>query len=136
MAYTPKTQQNDANVLKFLQGFETEKRFPDFEELLKLMERISGEKAKMWGSSIIGYGKYSYKGKSTSGEWFKIGFSPRKQNISIYAISGFDKETELMSKLGKHKTGKGCLYVNNLDDIDRKILEEFLKRSWKEMKNW
>lgn len=136
MAYTLKTQQNDSSVLKFLQGFETEMRSPDFEELLELMERISGEKAKMWGSSIIGYGKYSYKGKSTSGEWFKIGFSPRKQNISIYAISGFDKETELMSKLGKHKTGKGCLYVNRIDDIDRKVLEEFLKRSWKEMKSW
>jgi hypothetical protein len=136
MAYIPKTQQNDANVLKFLQGFETEKRFPDFEELFELMEEISGEKPKMWGSSIIGFGKYSYKGKSTSGEWFKIGFSPRKQNISIYAISGFDKETELMSKLGKHKTGKGCLYVNRLDDIDRKVLKEFLKRSWKEMKSW
>ena len=136
MAYTPKTQQNDASVLKFLKGFETEKRFPDFEELLEMMEQISGEKAKMWGSSIIGYGKYSYKGTATAGEWFKIGFSPRKQNISIYAISGFEKETELMSKLGKHKTGKGCLYVNRIDDIDRDILKEFLKRSWTEMKKW
>jgi hypothetical protein len=136
MAYTPKTQQNDANVLKFLKGFETENRFPDFMELLELMEQISGEKAKMWGSSIVGYGKYSYKGSASSGEWFKIGFSPRKQNISIYAISGFEKETELMSKLGKHKTGKGCLYVNRLADVNKEILKEFLKRSWTEMKKW
>ncbi len=134
--YTPKTTENDANVLKFLETFKEEERFPDFQELLKIMENISGEKAKMWGSSIIGYGKYTYRGKTSTGEWFKIGFSPRKQNISIYAISGFEKETELMQSLGKHKTGKGCLYVKRLDDIDRSVLKEFLKRSWVEMKKW
>ncbi|RMA66207.1 DUF1801 domain-containing protein [Ulvibacter antarcticus] len=134
--YTPITQQNEANVTKFLEGFQDEDRYPDFEELMKLMETISEEKPKMWGSSIIGFGKYTYKGKSSSGEWFKIGFAPRKQNISIYAISGFEKEADLMSTLGKHKTGKGCLYIKRLNDIDKEVLIEFLKRSWIDMKKW
>ena len=134
--YVPKTQENDSDVIAFLDGFKSEVRFPDLMELLEIQENISGEKAKMWGSSIIGFGKYSYKGKSSAGDWFKIGFSPRKQNISIYAISGFEKETELLSALGKYKTGKGCLYVKRLADTDKSILTEFLTRSWEEMKTW
>ncbi len=134
--YIPKTQENDSDVTAFLDGFKSEERFPDFLKLLEIQENISGGKAKMWGNSIVGFGKYSYKGKSSAGEWFKIGFSPRKQNISIYAISGFEKETELLSTLGKYKTGKGCMYIKRLADIDKSILTEFLNRSWEEMKTW
>lgn len=134
--YVPKTQENDSDVIAFLNGFKTEDRFPDLMELLELLGKVSGEKAKMWGTSIIGFGKYSYKGKSSAGEWFKIGFSPRKQNISIYAISGFEKEVELLSALGKYKTSKGCMYIKRLADVDKSVLKEFLGRSWEEMKTW
>ncbi len=134
--YELKTKQNDTDVLAFLKGFENEERYPDLLKLLDMLSEISGYPAKMWGKSIVGFGSYTYQGKSTSGEWFFIGFSPRKANISIYAISGFEKEKDLMSQLGKYKTGKSCLYVNRLDDIDVEILEEFMKRSMEVMKDW
>lgn len=134
--YVPKTQQNDSDVMAFLDGFKTEERFPDLMEILDLLGEVSGENAKMWGTSIIGFGKYSYQGKSSAGEWFKIGFSPRKQNVSIYAISGFEKEVDLLSTLGKYKTGKGCMYVKKLVDVDKSVLKEFLEKSWEVMKTW
>ncbi|MEL6812105.1 MAG: DUF1801 domain-containing protein [Bacteroidota bacterium] len=134
--YEPKTKQNDGDVLQFLESFKDEDRYPDLIQLLKLMHKVSGCSARMWGPSLIGFCPYHYKGKSTQGEWFRIGFSPRKQNISLYIISGFEKETELLSKLGNYKTGKGCLYVKRISDIDLEIFEEFLKRSLEVMKNW
>ncbi|NND62491.1 MAG: DUF1801 domain-containing protein [Flavobacteriaceae bacterium] len=134
--YEIKTKQNDADVLDFLKKFEKEERYPDLLQLLDILTEISGYPAKMWGNSIIGYGTYTYQGKASSGEWFFIGFSPRKANISIYAISGFEKEKELMAKLGKYKTGKSCLYINRLSDIELDILKEFLKRSMEVMKDW
>jgi len=134
--HVPKTKQNDDGIMAFLNGFKEEKRYPDLLQLLNLMQELSGCAPKMWGTSIIGFGSYHYKGKTSEGEWFWIGFSPRKQNISIYAISGFEKEKTLMGTLGKYKTGKSCLYVNRLSDIDMEVLKEFLKRSMKIMKEW
>lgn len=136
MAYVPKTQQNDKSVSAYLDNYKAEDRYPDLMQLLDLMTTISGNQAKMWGTQIIGFDAYKYKGKSSEGEWFKIGFAPRKQNISIYAISGFEKETKLLATLGKYTNGKGCMYVKRLSDIDFGVLEEFLKRSMTAMKEW
>lgn len=136
MGYVPKTQQNDASVKAYLAKFKEDARYKELLQLLDLMTEISGCQAKMWGTQIIGFDAYKYKGKSTEGTWFKIGFAPRKQNISIYAISGFEKEVKLLTTLGKFKTGKGCMYVNKLSDIDLGVLEEFLKRSMTAMKEW
>jgi hypothetical protein len=134
--YELKTKVTDASVRTFLEGFKEEARYPDLVVLTDMMKEISGEDAKLWGNSIIGFASYHYKGKTSQGEWFCIGFSPRKQNISIYAISGFEKEKALMKQLGKYKTGKSCLYVKRLQDIDIDILKEFLKRSMAVMKDW
>ena len=134
--YVPKTQQNDGDVVAFLHNFKDEERYPDLLQLLDIMHDISGCPAKMWGTSIIGFDKYKYKGKSSEGYWFCIGFSPRKQNITINVISGFEKESELLAKLGKFKTSKGCLYVKRLSDIDLDYFKEFLKRSMEVMKTW
>lgn len=89
------------------------------------MQTFSGIPTKIWGSSIVGFGSYKYEGKSTKGEWFYIGFSPRKQNTAIYAISGFKKEKELMARMGKYKTGKSCLYIKPLSDIDMGCSKNF-----------
>ncbi len=127
---------NDDDVDALLSEFKEEARYPDLLRLLELMRKISGSPPKIWGSSIIGFGSYHYKGKTSEGEWFCIGFSPRKANTTIYAISGFEKEKALMEQLGKYKTGKSCLYVRRMEDIDMAILEEFLKRSMVVMKEW
>lgn len=134
--YELKTKQNNADVMAFLDQFKQEERYPDLLQILDLMHEVSGCPPNMWGTSIIGFDSYKYKGKSTEGEWFCIGFSPRKQNISLYTISGYEKEKDLMAKLGKYKTGKSCLYINRLSDIDQDIYREFLERSMKIMKNW
>jgi len=134
--YVPKTQMNDDDVMAFLAGFKEEARYPDLLQLIDLMTEISGATPKMWGTALIGFGQYHYKGKTTEGEWFRIGFSPRKSNISIYANAGFEKEKILMYALGKYKTGKSCLYIKRLEDIDVGVLEEFPKRSLVVMKDW
>ncbi|GAB5401054.1 MAG: hypothetical protein Aureis2KO_26390 [Aureisphaera sp.] len=134
--YTLKTQPNDDDVLSFLESFKEEERFPDFLELLDIMTTVSGEPPKIWGNSIIGFGKYAYKNTGTQGEWYKIGFSPRKQNITIYATSGFEGEKELMERLGSYKTGKSCLYIKRLKDIDGKVLRQFLRSSMDKMNTW
>ena len=127
-----KTTQNSTSVSDFINGVETEQKQKDSTILLKLMQKISKEEPKMWGSSLIGFGKLRYK-SPTSGrevEWFKIGFSPRKANLSIYLLD-LQFHADSLKRLGKHKTGKGCLYINKLDDIDLKILEEMIKVTFK-----
>jgi len=136
MAYEIQTKQNDGDVQLFLQSFKDEERYPDLLEILDLMQAISGCPPKMWGKDIVGFDSYKYKGKSTEGEWFCIGFSPRKQNISLYIISGFEKETTLLQQLGKYKNSKGCLYIKRLTDIDLTVFEEFLRKSMLVMKQW
>ena len=127
-----KTTQNSTSVADFINGVKAEQKQKDSTILLKLMQKISKEEPKMWGSSLIGFGKLRYK-SPTSGrevEWFKIGFSPRKANLSIYLLN-LQFHADSLKKLGKHKTGKGCLYINKLDDIDLKILEEMIKVTFK-----
>ncbi len=125
-----KTQANDGDVRAFLASVENEKRRQDAFKVLALMEEITGEKPTMWGTSIIGFGRYDYKYETgREGKWFKTGFSPRKQNLTLYLMSGFADYGKLMSQLGKHKTGKSCLYINKLEDIDMDVLRALVKQS-------
>ena len=127
---TLKTQQNDADVEGFLAAVENDRRREDSFTVLELMKRITGEKPKMWGTSIIGFGSYHYRYASgREGEWPRIGFSPRKQSLTIYVMPGFASYDDLLARLGKHRTGKSCLYVNKLADVDMDVLEELIRGS-------
>lgn len=129
-----KTQENDNDPVEFINSVENNKRREDALTLLPLFEKWTGKKPRMWGDSIIGFGKYRYTYKSgRSGEWPVTGFSPRKQNLTIYIMSGFENEKELLSQLGKHKLGKSCLYINKLEDVDLNILEKIVKANVKWM---
>jgi hypothetical protein len=129
-----KTQKNDASVTAFLNTVEDEKKRADSFALLKLFEEVTGAPATMWGSSIVGFGSYHYKYASgREGDWMLTGFSPRKQNLTLYIMAGFDRYDELLGKLGKHSTGKGCLYVKRLEDVDQSVLRELIKQSAEHM---
>ena len=135
MASANKTQQNDADVLGFINSVENRKRRGDSLIILDIMTEITGEKPIMWGDSIIGFGQYAYKYASgRQGEWFYTGFSPRKQNLTLYVMDGFKQRPELMDKLGKYKTSKACLYINKLEDVDEKVLRQIIKASAKYVK--
>lgn len=130
-----KTKKNDASVKDFLNGVEPEQKRNDSFNILEMMQAITGEAPKMWGPSIVGFGNYHYKYESgREGDWFMTGFSPRKQNLTVYIMPGFNRYPELMKKLGKHKTGKGCLYINRLEEVDQQVLGELLARSVKYLK--
>src|SRR5687768_15482188 len=133
---TLKTTLNDASVTDFINTVPDEVKRQDSFVLLELFSKITGEKPKMWGSSIIGFGQYHYKSERSrqEGDWPLTGFSPRKQNLTLYIMPGFDTYQELLSKLGKHKVSKSCLYINRLSDIDSGILEELIGRSYMDMK--
>ena len=123
-----KTQVTKASVDKFLQGIRDEKKREDCYQILKIMKRATRAEPKMWGPSIIGFGDYHYKYASgRENDWFMTGFSPRVQNLTLYMMGGFDPQ--LLKKLGKHKTGKGCLYIKRLDDVDDGALRELIDRS-------
>ncbi len=125
-----KTQKNDASVTDFLNTVENENRRRDAFTILKLMQEVAGEEPTMWGSSIIGFGKYHYKYASgREGEWMLVGFSPRKQNLTLYIMSGFDQYDQLLANLGKYKTGKSCLYINKIEDVDLDVLRELVRQS-------
>lgn len=130
-----KTKVNDASVEGFLNSVEDEQKRKDCFEILKMMKQVTRESPKMWGSSIVGFGSYHYKGASgREGDWMLTGFSPRKQNLTLYLMGGFDPHKNLLKKLGKHKTSVGCLYIKNLDDVDKKVLKELVTESVKTMK--
>jgi len=125
-----KTTQIEDSVDEFLKKIEDPEKQKTSWQLLEIIKEISGKEPKMWGDSIIGFGKYHYKyATGREGDWMRIAFSPRKQNFSIYIMDGFDNHSELMEKLGKYKTGKSCLYINKLQDIDTNILKEIMKES-------
>ncbi len=124
-----KTKPTRVKAAKFLQGVENERRRRDGQELLEMMEALSGEPPVMWGPSIIGFGQYHYRYDSGhEGDIMIVGFSPRKANLVLYLGSALDAE-KLLAALGKHKRGKGCLYINKLDDIDRKVLRRLISKS-------
>lgn len=127
-----KTKVNDASVEGFIDNVEDETKRNDSFKLLEIYTQITGEQAKMWGPSIVGFGQYHYKSERSSqeGDWMIAGFSPRKQNLTLYFLDGFDNHAELLGKLGKHKTSKGCLYINKLADVDMNVLEQLVKKSY------
>jgi hypothetical protein len=125
-----KTKLNDASVDKFLQTIKDEQRRKDCFTVLELMKKITKAEPKMWGTSIVGFGTYQYKYASgREGDWFLTGFSPRKQNLTLYIISGFKRYEGLMKKVGKFKTGSSCLYINDLKDVNVKALEDLIRQS-------
>jgi len=133
--YEPKTRQTDASVEDFLNSIENEERRKDGFRLLEMFNRITGEEPKMWGPAIIGYGTYTvtYADGRTL-DWLMTGFSPRKQNLSIYVICSSPKQPALLGKLGKHSTAVSCLYIKRLKDIDEKVLEAIIKDAFQHSK--
>lgn len=130
-----KTKLNNASVTEFLNTIKDEEKRADSFEILKLMQQVTKLEPKMWGSSIIGFGNIHFKYESgREGDWFITGFSPRKQNLTLYVMGSFKPHVELLKKLGKHKIGGGCLYINKLKDVDSKVLKELIKQSVKSAK--
>jgi hypothetical protein len=124
----PKTQRTKASVAQFIAALDDETRRKDANTVDKMFRDITGEKPAMWGPTIVGYGEYQTK----SGPWPRLGFSPRKANLVLYVMDGYGGEP-LMKKLGKHKTGRSCLYINKLADIDQGVLREIVAKGWKIM---
>lgn len=124
----PKTQRTKASVAASIAAVADETRRRDAKAVDKMMREITGEKPAMWGPTIIGYGEYD----TPSGKWPRIGFSPRKANLVLYIMDGYDKEP-LMKKLGKHKTGRSCLYINKLADVDGDVLRRIAVNGWDKM---
>jgi hypothetical protein len=129
-----KTKETTLNVDDFINTIADQEKRKDSFTILKLMQKATKEKAKMWGNSIIGFGNKRYKSPNTGREvdWFKIGFSPRKTNLSLHLIFDMKKNEATLNNLGKHKTGVGCLYINKLSDVDVKVLEELIALALKE----
>ena len=122
-----KTKQTSSSVEDFISSITDEQKRKDSLVILKMMEKAMKEKPKMWGSSMIGFVNERYKSSATGREvdWFKIGFSPRKANLSLHLID-LQRQADALKKLGKHKTGVGCLYINKLEDVDIKVLEKMI----------
>ena len=125
-----KTQKNNASVVAFLGSIENEQRKKDCFTVMELMKKITNSEPSMWGTSIVGFGSYHYTYASgREGDWFLSGFSPRKQNLTLYIMSGFTRYDEILTRLGKFKTSKACLYIKKLDDIDTTVLKELIEAS-------
>ena len=132
-----KTKQTDASVKDFLNKIPDKERRDDCFAIAKMMEEATGAKPKMWGPSIVGFGSFHYKYDSgREGDWLLTGFSPRKNDLTLYLMMGFEKHRELMEQLGKHKTGKSCLYIKRLDDIHVPTLKKLIKASLKQLREY
>ena len=130
-----KTSQNEGDVNAFLDAVENPRCRADARQLLDLMQTVTGEPPKMWGPGIVGFGKYHYRYASgREGDSLVVGFAPRKRNLVIYIMPGFSDYGELLGRLGKFRTGRSCLYVNKLDDVDLQLLEQLVRESVEEMK--
>ena len=128
-----KTKVTKVSVDKFLHGIKDEKKREDCYQILKMMKKATKAQPKMWGTSIVGFGDHHYVYESgREGDWFITGFSPRVQNLTLYMMGGFDQE--LMKKLGKYQKGKGCLYINKLEDVDTRVLNKLITTSVKKSK--
>lgn len=130
-----KTKPNQGDVEAFLESIENEQRKADCLKLLEVMKSVTKEEPVMWGGSIVGFGQYHYVYASgREGDWFRVGFSPRKQNLSIHIMPGLDSHEDLLAELGKFNTGRGCLYVKKLDDIHLPSLKKIIRAALKELK--
>jgi len=129
------TKENKASASAFLNSIDDTRKRSAAKKVAAMMRRATGKRAKMWGSAIVGYGKYHYKYESgREGDFMLVGFSPRKRNLAVYIMPGFAEFPALMKKLGKYKTGKSCLYLNKLEDVDATVLEKLIDRSVKVMR--
>lgn len=125
-----KTKPNDRNVNELINSIENTEKIQDCHVLIEIMKEITKSEPKIWGDSIVGFGDYHYKYKSgREGDWFFTGFSPRKQNISVYIMTYLEHFDELLGKLGKFKKGKSCLYIKKLRDVDIEVLKELIRLS-------
>jgi hypothetical protein len=125
-----KTKENNQSVDAFLATVEDPRKREDCYTLVKIMQAATGEGPRMWGDAIVGFGRYRYKyATGRTGEWPIVAFSPRKQNLTLYIMAGFELYDELLSRLGKHTTGKACLYVKRLSDLDMEVLETLVEAS-------
>ena len=125
-----KTKATKVSVTEFINSIEDRQKRADTKKVAAMMRKTTGKRAKMWGSSIVGYGAYHYKYESgREGDCMIAGFSPRKQALTVYILAGFKRFDTLMGKLGKYKTGKSCLYIKRLSDIDEKVLEKLIGES-------
>lgn len=125
-----KTQKTNASVIDFLNSIPDEKKRQDCLTVFEIMRQVTGLEPKMWGASIVGFGDVHYKYASgREGDWFKVGFSPRKQNLTLYIMDGFPRYQSLLAELGKHKTGVSCLYINKLADVKLDVLREMIAQS-------
>lgn len=130
-----KTKQTGASVEDFLNTIKDEETRQDCFEIAKMMKQVTRAEPKMWGTSIVGFGSRHLKYASGRElDWMLTGFSPRKANITLYILGGFEKQADLLKKLGKYTTGKGCLYIKKLKDIDAKVLKELVRESVQSMK--
>ena len=125
-----KTTKNAGSVKAFLATVENPQRRRDAETVVRMMRKITRKRATMWGTSIVGFGSYHYRNVSgREGDWFLVGVSPRKQALTVYIMPGFSDYAGLLQRLGKHKTGRSCLYINKLEDVDLDVLEQLIERS-------
>jgi len=126
----PKTQETDASVEKFLAGIKDDEKRTDCLSLLGLMKELTGEPAVMWGKDKVGFGRFHYRGKTCEGDWFHVGFSPRKQDLTLYLHCELEKQAALLEQLGKHKIGKSCLYIKQLEDVHIPTLKKLIKKAY------
>ena len=130
-----KTVANDGDVDAFIEAIEDESKRIDARSIMEIMKEITGEKPTMWGTSIVGFGSYHYVYASgRKGDFMMTGFSPRKRNLSIYVMPGFSEYGGLLEKLGRHKLGRSCLYINKLNDVDEGVLRTIIARGYQDMK--
>jgi hypothetical protein len=127
----PKTRPEKASVAGFLERVEPASRREECRAIARLMRQATGSKPQMWGTSIVGFGRRTYQGASGATDWPLVGFSPRKQALTLYIMSGLERHPKLLARLGKHTTGKACLYLKSLDDIDMDVLKELVEASVK-----
>ena len=131
-----KTKQNNASVTAFLNSIEDRQKRADAKKVASMMRAATGSRAKMWGTAIVGFGSYHYKYASgREGDWMLVGFSPRKLNLTLYIMPGFKAFDAQLAKLGKHSTGKSCLYIKRLADVDENVLEKLIVDSVKHMRS-
>ena len=122
--------QTEQDVNAFIEGIENKVRKKDSQEVLRIMKELTGSEPKIWGKSIVGFGKYSYHRKNGDEfEWFNVGFSPAKAHLSIYLMMDLEQEKETLARLGPHSNGRGCLYIKKLEKVDMAVLKELIQRS-------
>ncbi len=132
---TKKKEEAGASVEAFLEGVKDEARREDCRKLIRMMKRATRAEPRMWASGIVGFGSYHYRYASgREGDWFLTGFAPRKQDLTVYIMPGFDRYEKLLARLGKHRLGRSCLYIKRLADVDQAVLRELISASVEQMK--